>query len=222
MKVAVYCVLAVNVIGLAALLVQGCKREQPLPPPETQETMPIVEDTTMPPADTNMMQPAPVEPMAMTPAPEPEPVPAPAAGEYIVVKGDSFYSIGKKLGVPWKAIADANPGVDSTKLKIGQKLVIPAASTASAPAADMNTAMGETIYVVKSGDTLTKIAKDFGTTYKAIKAANGLVTDRIKVGDKLKIPAKEAAPAPAPEPALAPAYEPAPAPAPESGSVPAQ
>jgi LysM repeat protein len=53
------------------------------------------------------------------------------------------------------------------------------AATASQP---------EALYVVKSGDSLTRIAKAHGTTVKALKAANGLVNDRIVVGAKLKIP----------------------------------
>ncbi len=53
------------------------------------------------------------------------------------------------------------------------------------------------IYVVKSGDTLTKIAATHGTTVKALRAANTLKTDKIKVGQKLKIPVKAVAPAPA-------------------------
>jgi len=46
-----------------------------------------------------------------------------------------------------------------------------------------------TVYVVKSGDNLTRIAKAHGTTVKAIEAANGLASDHISVGDKLKVPA---------------------------------
>ncbi len=46
----------------------------------------------------------------------------------------------------------------------------------------------ETLYVIKSGDTLIRIAKVHGTTVKALKAANGLESDRIVVGAKLKIP----------------------------------
>jgi LysM repeat protein len=54
----------------------------------------------------------------------------------------------------------------------------------SAPAAAGQLA---TVYVVKSGDTLARIAKTHGTTVKAIKAANGLDTDHITVGQKLKL-----------------------------------
>src|SRR5207253_1651755 len=82
------------------------------------------------------------------------------------------------------AIAKANPGVDSTRLKVGQKLVVPAsASPAIATAAAGNGS--ESLYVVKRGDTLLKIAKANGTSVNEIKALNGLKTDRIKVGEKL-------------------------------------
>jgi len=51
---------------------------------------------------------------------------------------------------------------------------------------------------VKSGDTLSKIAKAHGTTVKAIQSENNLTTTAIKVGQKLKLPAKAGAAAPAP------------------------
>jgi LysM repeat protein len=73
---------------------------------------------------------------------------------------------------------------------------------------------GET-YTVKSGDSLTKIAKAHGTTVKVIKAENNLNTDHIKVGQKLKIPAKAEAAAPVTAPApVAPPPPPYTAPAP--------
>ena len=43
-------------------------------------------------------------------------------------------------------------------------------------------------YVVVSGDTLSKIAAKFGVSVTALKAANKLTTDTIKVGQKLVIP----------------------------------
>ena len=45
----------------------------------------------------------------------------------------------------------------------------------------------ENIYIVKSGDTLSKIAKQFRTTVTKIKKDNSLTSDLIKVGQKLKI-----------------------------------
>jgi len=45
---------------------------------------------------------------------------------------------------------------------------------------------------------LMKIAKSNGTTVKALRSANALKTDQIKVGQKLKIPSKVSAPIPEP------------------------
>jgi LysM repeat protein len=47
---------------------------------------------------------------------------------------------------------------------------------------------GGAVYLVKSGDTLSHIAKTHGTTVKALKTANNLTDDRISVGEQLKIP----------------------------------
>ena len=46
----------------------------------------------------------------------------------------------------------------------------------------------EAVYIVKTGDNLTRIARTHGTTVKAIEAANSLASDHISVGTKLKLP----------------------------------
>src|SRR5439155_4374500 len=118
-----------------------------------------------------------------------------SASQHVVVKGDSFSSIAKKYGVSTKAIAEANPGVDSSHLKIGQKLSVPAPTARTATGSPgSGTNGGDKTYVVKSGDTLFKIAKTTGTTPKALRSANKLRTDQIKVGQKLVIPSKGSAP----------------------------
>ena len=43
---------------------------------------------------------------------------------------------------------------------------------------------------MRSGESLSKIAKRYGVTVKAIKAANNLRNDKINVGQRLKIPTK--------------------------------
>jgi LysM repeat protein len=233
LKVAVFCVLAVSVTGLVAMLIQGCKREKPadetLNPPAL-DTNSLAMDTNLPPL-TASNPPVTVPPVSTNVAPVLPPVnpvvppavdnTAPVAGsEYVVAKGDSLAKIAKKNGVTLKALQAANPGVVPTKLKVGQKLTIPAGGKASAEATAAPTvAGGETggaTYTVKSGDTLTKIAKAHGTTAKAIQNANGLTTTKIKVGQKLKVPVKAEAAAPA-----APVVETAPVPALPSVSAPA-
>ncbi len=222
LKLGVFCVLLFGVVGLAGILIQGCKREQNTetanqPPVETNT---VVMDTNPPPMEASN------PPVAAPPVVAPAPVPEAAGTEYVVVKGDTLEKIARKHGVKLNALKAANPGVEPTKLKVGQKLSVPASSGGTSapavtggPVSTGSAAAGET-YTVKSNDSLTKIAKAHGTTVKALKAENNLNTDHIKVGQKLKIPAKTeaAAPAPAsapvePAPAAAPAAAPAGAPA---------
>jgi LysM repeat protein len=199
-KVAVFFVLTIHAVGLLAMLMQGCRRDQP-----ASET--AAADTNPPPVTPTLEATNPVvtpEPTPAATASNPPPVveaPAPttqgaAAQDYTVVQGDNYYAIGKRFGgVSAKAIADANPGVDPTKLKVGQKLHIPAASAAAAAPASSSSSTGGSsdVYTVKSGDNLIGIAKRFSTTVRAIRAANNLTTDNIKVGQKLKIPGKSGA-----------------------------
>jgi len=221
-KVAFFCVVGIHVVGLMVLLMQGCKREQAPPPVDT--TTPVMTDTNLPPVDTNP-PPAAVATNIPVVAPIAEPgTAAPGIQEYVIQKGDSFYTIGKKLHVSMKAIQNANPNVNPSKLQLGQKIVIPAAAAApvtggvgSGVAIPAATVGGEQPYIVKSNDTLTKIASQHGTTVKALRSANNLKTDKIKVGDKLVIPAKAAAPAPVP---VEPATVPPPAPAPVTPAAP--
>jgi len=208
-KFAVFCVLAVGIASLTAMLIQGCKREQT----ETENNAPVV-DTNLPPTiETNLPQ---VEasnpPVQLPPAVVPPAVTEAAAAEYVVVKGDTLAKIAKKNGVTLKALKAANPSVEPAKLKVGQKLSIPASATA-ALAASTGASGGAGVYTVKSGDTLVKIAKAHGTTVKAIESENNLTTTKIKVGQKLKIPAKAEA--------LTPAVPVSSVPVPPQGTTPA-
>lgn len=159
--------------------------------------------------------------------PPAQPIEAPSGGgEYTVKSGDIAYNIAKKNGVSLKSLKEANAGIDLGRLKIGQKIQLPAAAAkpvsevaGSTETTDAAAASSTTAYTVKGGDTLTRIAKKFGTTAKAIRGANGLQSDVIKVGQKLKIPVKAAA-APAPAPAPAPASNPVPAAGPAPGYAP--
>jgi peptidoglycan endopeptidase LytE len=126
--------------------------------------------------------------------------------EYTVVRGDSFAKIAKTQGSTVAAIKQANPTVDPVKIRPGMKLIVPTIAPASSTAAKAATgaqgaggvsAAGAPAgtYVVKSGDTLTRIAKNHGVTVSQLREANHLRTSRVNVGQKLKIPAgKVAAP----------------------------
>lgn len=149
---------------------------------------------------------------------------APVEGgkDYVIAKGDTLAVIAHKNGVSLKALEEANPGVNPKKLHVGQKVQIPGAGSAVASTAGaMKTAeispSGEgDLYVVKSGDTLSKIAKLHGVSYKKIMAMNELKTTSIHAGQKLKLPAAKASTA---EPATPTTTTPAAAPAMKVSSV---
>lgn len=225
LKIGVSCVLAVSVVGLVGMLIQGCKREKPvdeLTPPVVEPTAAVTDTNPPPVVDTN--PPVVLPPISTNPpVPVPPPVveaPVATGSDYTVAKGDSLAKIAKKNGVSLKALEAANPGVVPTKLKIGQKLTIPAGGKTSADAtaspAVAGGDAGTTSYTVKSGDTLTKIAKARGVKVKALQAANNLTTTKIKVGQKLTIPAKAEAAAPV----VPPVVDTAPAPPVSSAQAP--
>src|SRR5258705_189618 len=87
-RLAVFCVLAIHVVGLLALLMQGCKREQ-APPPEAGLMPPLTETNLPPVVDTNL----PPAVASNVPPPVVDTAPPPAVGgaqEYVIQKGDSF------------------------------------------------------------------------------------------------------------------------------------
>jgi LysM repeat protein len=199
-RITVFTILAIHVAFLGLLLLQACNRktDSNLPEPSNagqgwvEPTNLPVAAPAIPPAPTNIA----VTPPGVVVPPPPVDTQAAIALDHVVVKGDTFSSLAKRYNVTSKAIAEANPGVDSSRLKIGQKLKIPAPTSRSPANATVVAEGAGKTYTVKSGDTLGKIAKANGVTIQALRSANQLKTDQIKVGQKLSIPGKAAAAAP--------------------------
>jgi LysM repeat protein len=109
---------------------------------------------------------------------------------YTVKPGDTLGSIARSLGVSANAIVKANGITNPNLLYVGQRLTIPGAASGGSPdPAPAPRPSGNTVYVVKAGDTLGKIAQIYGTTAGAIAGANGLTSPNlIRVGMRLVIP----------------------------------
>ncbi len=120
-------------------------------------------------------------------------VPVNSVTEYTVVSGDYLGKIAKQFGTTVKELKQVN-GLMSDLIYVGQKLKVsgvsqvvaptptvpapPSAPAPSAPASD---------YIVKSGDTLSKIGLQFAMTVLELKTVNGLTSDRIYVGQRLTV-----------------------------------
>ena len=101
-----------------------------------------------------------------------------SSSTYTVVSGDTLSGIGSKLGVDWKSIASANGIGSPYTIYPGQKLTIPGGASSNS----------SITYTVKSGDTLSEIAKKYNTTVSKIASDNGITnTNLIYVGQKLII-----------------------------------
>lgn len=108
--------------------------------------------------------------------------PPEGGGTYTVRRGDTLSSISQKFGVTVQDLRNRNTLVGD-RIDAGQVLVIEAAPPTA------------TVYTVKAGDTLGRIASRHNTTVHALKRENALTSDRIFPGQNLVIPASAGAPA---------------------------
>jgi LysM repeat protein len=136
-----------------------------------------------------------------------------ATGQVTVRPGDTLSGIAREQGSSVKAIAAANNIADPNIIRAGQVLTIP-------PAA------GEIHYTLQPGDTLTAVAKRFGSSVAAISARNGITdVDRVVAGRDIVVPITPLAPpttAPAPTvPVPPPPTTAAPASSPPTTAAPA-
>lgn len=133
---------------------------------------------------------------------------------YVVQNGDYLAKISKKFNVTIASIKRLNPSIKKDVVRVGQKLKLPgkvdvgvqsvpvaapaATATATATVAKKSAKKSFTPYagatkeyVVKNGDTLGSIAYGNGITIRQLKELNGLSSDALKIGQKLKVPAEK-------------------------------
>ena len=95
---------------------------------------------------------------------------------YTVKSGDTLSEIATKYGTTYQEIAGLNGIANPNKIYVGQVLKIKTNGTTTKT------------YTVKSGDTLSKIAKKYGTTYQKLAEINGIANpNKIYPGQIIKI-----------------------------------
>ena len=101
---------------------------------------------------------------------------------YTVKKGDTLSEIAEKYGTTYQMLANYNGIANPNKIYAGQVIKIPNGTSSASVS---------TTYVVKKGDTLSGIAKKFGTTWQKIyqdnKSVIGSNPNTIYAGQKLII-----------------------------------
>ena len=97
---------------------------------------------------------------------------------YMVKSGDTLSKIASKYGTTYQKLARINNIKNPNLIHVGQVLKISCSEQTQAVQT----------YTVKSGDTLSKIASKFGTTYKELAKKNGISNPNlIHPGQVLKI-----------------------------------
>lgn len=113
---------------------------------------------------------------------------------HTVQKGDTLQKISKRYHVSIPDLKSAN-NLSSVKLALGDKIVIPekgaAASSQAATARKEKSALKanaeKSTHTVKKGDTVASIARLHGMSEAELKAANGLKTAKLKIGQQLTV-----------------------------------
>ena len=161
--------------------------------------LPSESGSTLPPAPTPALSSNPLE---LPTVPFTSPSIASTGTEHVIASGESFWTIGKKYGVSAKSIEGANPNVIPTRMKIGQKITIPAKPVVDPLPAPTVVNDGST-YTVKSGDTLGHIAQRHKVKLNDLKSENpNVVPTRMKIGQQLKMPTGATASPPVVVPSL--------------------
>ncbi|NUQ39309.1 MAG: LysM peptidoglycan-binding domain-containing protein [Caldilineales bacterium] len=108
---------------------------------------------------------------------------------HTVQSGETLSNIAARYGVAIADLLRLNNLSNANRILAGQRLVIRPATggTGAAPG-------GGTMHIVRRGETLSGIAAAHGVTVAALKQANGLRSNTIFIGQRLRLPGDGAAP----------------------------
>jgi membrane-bound lytic murein transglycosylase D len=112
---------------------------------------------------------------------------------YMTRNNDTLVKVANRFHTSIKALEIINQLERNAQLAKGGKLVIPThtikmARLVSPTSKEYRLSSGDTVYLVKQGDNIDKIAKKYRTTAPAIRIANLMPNNAIHKGDRLIIP----------------------------------
>jgi LysM repeat protein len=109
---------------------------------------------------------------------------------HVVQSGETLTLIAVRYGTTESLLQQANC-LSSAALNQGQPIYVPYSPTRAPTATSKPRCYVRTdwyIYIVKRGDTLSSIARNYSTTVAALKQANCLVSDMIYIDQRLRVP----------------------------------
>ncbi|WP_084407492.1 LysM peptidoglycan-binding domain-containing protein [Maridesulfovibrio bastinii] len=109
---------------------------------------------------------------------------------YKIRRGDSWYRIARRSGIPVRVLKSVN-NTRSNLLRPGHYVMIPGRGSKRTFASRTTTrryAQKRANYRVRRGDTLWSISRGYQVSVNTLKRANGLRSSSLKIGQKLYIP----------------------------------
>ena len=142
---------------------------------------------TAPPSVTYQV--APTATPLQSPTAPPTPTVPPNQTVHKVESGETVSTIAKLYGTTTTAILQANGLKSNTIISVGQELVIPLPiANTSTPTPTSTPSPTPFMYTIRTGDTLSAVAKRFNTTVEALMQANNIAdATRIRAGTQIQI-----------------------------------
>lgn len=107
---------------------------------------------------------------------------------YTVKAGDSLFSIATAFNTTVEQLRTLNPTLQGDIIFVGQTLTVPAPGAAAQPTTAPQPGQ-QRVHTVQQGEWLYAIARQYGVTPEAIRAANpGVNLDTLFVGQQIIIP----------------------------------
>jgi len=116
---------------------------------------------------------------------------------HTVTKGETLGGIASRYRVSVSQLRTWND-LSSSTIRVGQKLRVGGSGRTSRQASSQTVRRsssqavkpsGGQTHVVRSGETLSAVARRYGVSVKALMTANDMSSSRLKAGQKLRIPA---------------------------------
>ncbi len=106
---------------------------------------------------------------------------------YMVRMGDNLDKLATHFHIDKKTLLAVNH-LSQDNLQLNQRLIIPTHLKQQAESQHYQLTPGDTIYMVRKGDTIQSVADKFHTTPQAVRLANLMASNALQEGDRLIIP----------------------------------
>jgi membrane-bound lytic murein transglycosylase D len=126
--------------------------------------------------------------------------------EHFMARGETLGGIARRYRVSQAVLIAANPKLNSRRIRIGQRIVVP---TGGLPSTKVARRMAEPVVAagtntgafhrVRRGETISEIADEYGVTQRELRTWNALDSrGRIRIGQRLRVVSPDAPRTPPP------------------------